>query len=272
MSVSKGMCSFFLFLLLMLSTGIAASATLSSASTVQNIPLLIAETRDENGEIASIRPENQKILDYFERTLGIHFDIKRYPLSRLVENVKAGEGLAFGLSKTSERLSEMRYSIPIFSDFIWVIVRSDSALKFNSVEDLKGKSVGIVRGIRFGDEIDSKRNRLFKVEEDQPQTSSRLKKLLSGRMDMMLFNSRTANPKELETELNNYLRDKNIRMAEQTKFSIKVLSKPFLIDDIHFTNGLQNDADIINRINAAILKGRKSGELPALWKPEHEAK
>lgn len=31
----------------------------------------------------------------------------------------------------------MRYSIPIFSDFIWVIVRSDSALKFNSVEDLK---------------------------------------------------------------------------------------------------------------------------------------
>ncbi|MEB0222631.1 hypothetical protein, partial [Pseudomonas sp. AB12(2023)] len=79
----------------------------------------------------------------------------------------------------------------------------------------------------------------FKVEEDQPQTSSRLKKLLSGRMDVLLFNSRLQNAKDLENELNGYLQDKNIRSDAQAKYHIRVLSKPFLADEIHFVTSLQ---------------------------------
>ncbi|MFZ6656636.1 substrate-binding periplasmic protein [Undibacterium sp. TJN19] len=231
-------------------------------------PLLLAENRDENGEISPIRPENQKILNYFEHALDIEFDIRRYPLPRVIENIGKGEGLGFGLSKNTERLKTMRYSEPVFSDFVWVVARDDSKMQYAGIKDLKDKSVGIVRGIRFGDDIDSKRNILFRVEEDQPQISSRLKKLLSGRMDVMLFNSRMSNAKDVEAELNQYLSDKNIRTEIQTSFGIKVFSKPFLIDDIHFTSGLETRRDIIEKINAAIVKGRKSGDLPALWKSD----
>lgn len=230
------------------------------------IPLLLAESRDENGEIAPIRPENQKIIDYFERDMDVQFEIRRYPLSRVIENVAKGEGLAFGLSKSSERLKMMRYSEAVFSDFVWVVARDDAQMQFTEIKDLKGKSVGIVRGIRFGDEIDSMRNLLFKVEEDQPQLSSRLKKLLSGRMDVMLVNSRMASSKELETELNLYLNEKNLRTEAQTNYSVKVFAKPFLVDNIHFTAGYMAKPDTLKLINAAITKGRKSGDLPALWR------
>lgn len=250
-----------LFLILICSAGVHQ---LACAATV--VPVLLAEARDENGEMAPIRPENQKILQYFERALDIKFDIHRYPLPRVIENVGKGEGLGFGLSKSTDRLKTMRYSKPVFSDFVWVVARDDSKMQFSGIQDLKGKSVGIVRGIRFGDEIDSKRNVLFNVEEDQPQNSSRLKKLLSGRMDVMLFNSRMSNAKDLEADLNQYLNDKKIRTEMQANFGVKVFPKPFLVDHIHFTSGLNSTPDIINRINAAIIRGRKSGDLPALGK------
>ncbi|MFZ6673474.1 substrate-binding periplasmic protein [Undibacterium sp. Xuan67W] len=250
---------------LMLSLTLLASV--SGSPRAATLPLLVAETRDERGEMAPIRPENQKLIDYFEKALELQFEIRRYPLPRLVENVKTGEGIGFGLSKNNDRLSSMRFSDAVFTDFVWVVARSDATIQFDSLQDLQGKSVGIVRGIRYGDEIDNKRGSFFKVEEDQPQTSSRLKKLLSGRMDVLLFNSRTANAKELETELNQYIKDKKIRSPGQINYTVKVLNKPFLADDIHFVSSLQNNLDVIERINYAITKGRKSGELPALFKP-----
>ncbi|MFZ6873458.1 substrate-binding periplasmic protein [Undibacterium sp. Di27W] len=237
---------------------------LAQAKTV--LPLLVAETRDENGEIAPLRPENQKIIAYFERALDMQFDIRRYPLPRVIENTGKGEGLAFGLSKSTERLKTMRYSEPVFSDFVWVVVRDDSRMQYSGLQDLQGKAVGIVRGIRFGDEIDKMRNTVFKVEEDQPQSSSRLKKLLSGRMDVMLVNSRLPNAKDLEAELNSYLDEKNLRSETQMNFGVKVFAKPLLVDPIHFTSGIDTRPEVINKINAAIIKGRKSGDLPALWK------
>lgn len=230
------------------------------------LPLLLAETRDENGEIAPIRPENQKIIAYFERSVDVQFDVRRYPLPRVIENIGKGEGLGFGLSKSSERLNTMRYSEAVFSDFVWVVVRDDSRMRYSGIGDLQGKSVGIVRGIRFGDEIDKLRNVSFKVEEDQPQNSSRLKKLLSGRMDVMLVNSRLPNAKDLEAELKLYLDEKNLRSETQMNYGVKVFAKPLLVDPIHFTSGLNIKSDVINKINAAIIRGRKSGDLPALWK------
>ncbi|BBB65578.1 hypothetical protein UNDYM_1325 [Undibacterium sp. YM2] len=230
------------------------------------LPLLLAESRDENGEIAPIRPENQKIIAYFERAMDVQFDVRRYPLPRVIDNIGKGEGLGFGLSKSSERLKTMRYSEAVFSDFVWVVARDDSSMKFTGIGDLQGKSVGIVRGIRFGDEIDKLRNVSFKVEEDQPQSSSRLKKLLSGRMDVMLVNSRLPNAKDLEAELNLYLDEKNLRSETQMNYGVKVFAKPLLVDPIHFTSGVNTRSDVINKINAAIIRGRKSGDLPALWK------
>jgi len=254
-------------LLSIISTWPGISRAQMPVGVVPTVPLMTGESRDENGEVIPIRPENQKILDYFERTIGIHFDIRRMPIARVIEGVKQGDGIAYGISKTSERLKYMAYSDAIFTDYVWLIVRDDSPIEIGSLAEIKGKSIGIVRGIRFNDEIDGLRNVWFKVEEDPSQMSSRLKKLLSGRMDAMLFNSRMHTAKELENELNMYMVEKNIHGETQDKSRIRVVSKPFLTDDVYFVTGLTTDKSIIGKINAAIIKGRKSGDLPALWKP-----
>jgi len=244
----------------------AAAPAFGQSATKDSIPLMIAETRDEYGRLAPIRPENQKILNYFERALNQPFDIQRYPLQRIAEQLRQSGGLAFGLTKTSERLQYMKFSDPVFSDYIWVVSRSDSDLEYTNLQDLKNKSVGIARGVRLGDDIDQHRNILFKAEEDPAQLSARLKKLLSGRMDCMLLNSRHSSAKELENELNQYLLDKKILDPNEDVYKVKVSAKPLITDDLHFATGTQHASNLLQRINIAIAKGRQSGELPALVK------
>ena len=234
---------------------------------VPSITLLTGESRDDNGEVIPIRPENQRILEFIEHSIGIHFDIRRLPIPRVIEGVKQGDGLGYGISKTSERLKFLAYSETIFTDYVWLIVPDDSSIETGSHAELKGKSIGIIRGIRYNDEIDGMRNVWFKVEEDPSQISSRLKKLMSGRMDAMLLNSRTRTAKELENDLNLYMQDRNIHSDSTDRHGIRVISKPFLADDVYFVSGLNTDKSILNKINAAILKGRKSGDLPLLQKP-----
>ncbi|MFZ6864207.1 substrate-binding periplasmic protein [Undibacterium sp. Ji67W] len=230
----------------------------------KTITLMIGEALNENGEAIALKPENKKIIDYIEGSIGVHFDLQRLPIPRLIEGVKQGNGIAFGVSKTSERLKTMIYSDVIFTDYVWLIVRDDSAINSSNIEALRGKSLGIVRGTHFNDEIDHQRNVVFKVEEDPSQLSSRLRKLLSGRMDAMLLNSRIRSAKELEMELSQYMVDKKIHLNLNEKPGIRVISKPFLADDVYFVTGIKSDKSILKKINAAMAKGRLSGDLPEL--------
>ncbi|MBC3871569.1 substrate-binding periplasmic protein [Undibacterium oligocarboniphilum] len=248
------------------STGMSSHAAGTGNPLSASITLMISESRDENGVLIPIRPENQAVIHYFEKALNISFQLRRLPLPRITAELQEGENLAFGLSKNSERQKFMQFSEPVFTDIVWIVVREDSKMEFNNLQDLQGKSVGIVRGVRFGDEIERQRNLLFRVEEDTSQLSSRLKKLLSGRMDCFLFNSRTTFAAEVEAELNQYLVNVNMSEINSKPLRIRVLSKPLIADEIHFAAGLRNHEHLLKSINAAIIKGRKSGELPPLLK------
>ena len=83
----------------------------------------------------------------------------------------------------------------------------------------------------------------------------------------MLLNSRARSAKELENELMQYMQDKNIRANTQDKPGIKVIARPFLADDVYFVTALNADKTVINRINLAMAKARKMGDMPPLAKP-----
>lgn len=255
-----------LLLLGSFSTGMLSHAAGTGSPPPAGITLMVSESRDENGALIPVRPENQAVIQYFEKALNLTFQIRRLPLPRITAELQEGEGLAFGLSKNSERQKFMQFSETVFTDIVWIVVREDAKMEFNNLQDLQGKSVGIVRGVRFGDEIDRQRNVLFRVEEDTSQLSSRLKKLLSGRMDCLLFNSRTTSAAEVEAELNQYLATANMPETNSKPVQIRVLGKPLMTDEIHFAAGLRNHERLLKSINAAIIRGRKSGELPPLLK------
>jgi polar amino acid transport system substrate-binding protein len=245
----------FEFLLL---TSLISSTSL--AQTPQKIPLLIRETRNEMGEIRPIRPEIQKLLNYLEQETQLSFEIRYYPMTRLIQRVMEKEGIGFGITKTKERQKQLYFSDVIFSNNVWMIVRSDDTFKFNKLADLKDKTVGVVRGMTYGDSFDQQTNKLFKVEEDVNSHTARIKKLISFRMDILLFGTWETNPTSV-TQLLKSILEENKEKESTSKLPIKVITTPLLIDELHFVSASEQDVALLNKLNLALSKGKASGEI-----------
>ena len=227
----------------------------------EKLVLLIRELRNEAGDMVPIRDEIRQLLNYFEHQLHIKFEIRRYPWTRLLINAKAGEGIVFGLSKNRERLQTYQFSEAIYANYVWLVTRRDATFTYNSMLDLKGKTIGIVRGTSYGDEFDSQRNVLFQVEEDTSSHGARLKKLVNKRMDVMMFGDRRAQADEVEQLLLRILRKESSTADKTLEQGFKVLPKPMLVDELHFAAVGSQYEEWIRKLNAAILTGRKTGEI-----------
>ncbi|MFZ6643352.1 substrate-binding periplasmic protein [Undibacterium sp. TC4M20W] len=249
--------------LLLLSSAllIATPGSATEAAKQDKLVLLIRELRNEAGEIVPIRDEIRQLLNYFEHHLQIKFEIRRYPWTRLLVNAKNGEGIVFGLSKNRERLQTYQFSEAIYANYVWLVTRSDASFSYNSMLDLKGKTVGVIRGTSYGDEFDSQRNVLFQVEEDVGSHGARLKKLINKRMDVMIFGDRRAQADEVEQLLIRILRKESSSSDKTLEHGFKVLPKPMLVDELHFAAAGTQYEEWIRKLNAAILAGRKSGEI-----------
>ena len=248
---------------LMLASLLSVSNLLWAAESAkpEKLVLLIRELRNEAGEIVPIREEIRQLLNFFEREIQVKFEIRRYPWTRLLNNARNGEGIVFGLSKNRERLQAFQFSEPIYANYVWLITRSDASFNYNNMLDLKGKTVGVIRGTSYGDEFDSQRNVLFQVEEDTSSNGARLKKLLNKRMDVMVFGDRRSQPEDVTQLLIRILHSESAQVDRSLEHGFKVLSKPMLVDELHFAAAGAQYEEWIRKLNAAILAGRKSGEI-----------
>ena len=251
-----------LSLLLLVSSLFASSPGMATEVAKQEkLVLLIRELRNEAGEVVPIRDEIRQLLNYFEYQLQIKFEIRRYPWTRLLANARTGEGIVFGLSKNRERLQTYQFSEAIYANYVWLVTRSDATFVYNNMLDLKGKTVGVIRGTSYGDEFDSQRNVLFQVEEDLGSHGARLKKLINKRMDVMIFGDRHGQADEVEQLLIRILRKELSTSDKSLEQAFKVLPKPMLVDELHFAAAGAQYGEWIRKLNAAILAGRKSGEI-----------
>jgi ABC-type amino acid transport substrate-binding protein len=235
-----------------------AQAQTTAAPVLPSVPLLVRELRGEHGEMMPLRPEIRALLNFFERELKVSFEIRRYPWRRLLANARGGEGLVFGLTETAERLTQFKFSETIYINYVWIVTRSDARFPFQGMADLKGKTLGVARGASYGDDFDHQRNVLFIVEEDDASAYSiRLKKLLNHRMDAMLYGDRRSDPVEIETLLNKMMANESLPPG----ISFSVLPTPLMHDELHFAVMPEQDHGLIDKLNAAIAKGRRSGEI-----------
>ncbi|MFZ6751391.1 substrate-binding periplasmic protein [Undibacterium sp. Ren11W] len=228
------------------------------------LPLMYLEARDQHDQLRPVSRLYQTMFTYFEQDMGVKFEIKRYPWSRLMQHAKNGEGLVWAMTKNQERLRIFHYSQPIFRRYVWIATRSDASFKFSSLTDLKGKTLGLVRGASYGDEFDEQKGKLFQVEEDVASPAARMKKLINKRMDVMLFSHRFATASAVQAYLNAEAKKLGLDMPPGVSFSI--LNKPLLADDMYFAIRADRDDGIINTINASIARGKRSGEITRLAK------
>jgi len=232
------------------------------AAEPQKVVLLVRELRSESGEILPLRDNIRAVLTYFERQLHIQFEIHRYPLPRILAYAKNGEGIVFGLSKNRERLSQLVFSEAVYANTVWMIARSDNTFKFDSIADLKGKTIGIVRGASYGDDFDKQSNVLFKVEDDVSSNSSRLKKLLNKRMDVMLLSTSFTQAVDVENYLRQGFRVEGQTDEQNIQSGFVVLNKPLMSDDLHFATAPGAGEVWINKLNQAIISGKNLVKSP----------
>ena len=223
----------------------------------QTLTLLIGDQLDEQGKQRPVNGARLKLLAALERELDVVFEVRMYPWPRAERYALDGAGLIFGLPKTADRLTTLRYSDAASHRNLWLVTRSDATFNFNKLEDLRGKTLGIVHGYSYGEEFDNARGkRLFRTDEDISSRGTRLTRLMLKRVDaVLLFQPSTQGPRQIEAELEAFMAPRLQAIGAAANAGYKVLPKPLSTDSRQFfAIARAKDDGIIDRINAALAR------------------
>ncbi|WDP92733.1 MAG: amino acid ABC transporter substrate-binding protein [Desulfobacter sp.] len=105
----------------------------------------------ENNAAAGIYPE--LIAAVFKR-MGGRVAVKAYPWKRALKMCRDGLSGVGGIYKTRERLKIFDYSDLLYTENVLIYVRKDHPFRFNTLSDLKGKTIGVLQGWSYGDAFD----------------------------------------------------------------------------------------------------------------------
>ncbi|PXX46512.1 substrate-binding periplasmic protein [Undibacterium pigrum] len=226
------------------------------------IKLFLQENLDIHGRPLPLDRDLEDILIYFEHESGIQFDKQILPWNRAQLMAQNGEGIIFGISRSPERLQLYHFSIPVVSEKIWAITYGDPRPNFQTVEDLRGKTVSVGRGFSHGMDFEKAKNVVFQVQEDSASSAARFKKLMNRRSDIMLWPVRQL---QRASQVEAYLRDQlvpSFNDPELTGKTFYVSAKPVFYDTTHFAAANGKYEAEMDKLNAVIRKGTANGKLP----------
>lgn len=214
------------------------------------VPILIAENKNSRGQLQTLPPHVSAMLEKIERHANLRFKLQFYPWNRAVKMASEEGGLIFGLSYTLERAKLFKFSEPALYSNIWLVTQTDKKFKFSTIQDLKGKTIGVVRGSQYGGEFDAKKNHLFSIKDDVDSYELRLQQLLDNKVDAILFPSNLPKLADIEKFVN------QIQVSHSTsnknKHQFSVLPTPVLKNDLRFAIQKTKDTRIIDKINLSI--------------------
>ena len=196
---------------------------------------------EENGKARGILV---RVVETVFKKGNIPLELKFLPFKRAYEYTRNNEidGL-FNFYKTPNRMEYFDYSESIIKNELVLFVRKGSGIRFDTLEDLKGLKVGLLRGYTYGTDFD--KSTLF-VKETGNSHESNLKKLALGRLDVY----------PCDKLVGIYIAMKNNLMSQ-----LEILPVPLKTMDGHigFTKGKHQD--VINKINKIIMEMHQNGEI-----------
>ncbi|MBR7799296.1 substrate-binding periplasmic protein [Undibacterium fentianense] len=237
-------------------------AQVSQANDGRGVKLFLPENLDVKGIQIPITPQIESVLRYIQRETKIKFSIVYLPWKRAQIEVKQGNGILYGFSKSTERLESYRFSVPVITLNIWAISYGPNSGNLAELNDLKGKIVISSLGISHGIEFERARNQLFVVQEDFLTIQERFKKLIAQKNSVMLIPVRQELSREQAEEV---LHRQTITEFNDPDFSgrkFNISQNPMFYDTIHFASSKNHFQDVMNKIDLAIQRGMKNGSLP----------
>jgi len=132
-----------------------------------------------------------RLLEEVVKQAGHKIEIKAYPWKRALLYSAEGKGAVGGAYKNDERVKTYDYSIPLYQEKLVLFVNKNSQFEFNTIEDLKGKVIGVNRGWSYGQEFDAARaSKLFTVSiRNKPNDNFKMLDL--GRIDCLILDQRS---------------------------------------------------------------------------------
>lgn len=121
---------------------IKASGTLVVGTSADYPPYEFHLLSDEEGELVGIDIDIAKVI---ARELGVQLEIKDLIFSRIFKSLESGQiDLAIaGLSPTEERQKVASFSDVYYQAIQCVIIRKENSERIKTIEDLRGKKVGV---------------------------------------------------------------------------------------------------------------------------------
>ena len=202
---------------------------------------------DANGEAAGLYPLLLKAI--FGR-LNIPMEIKAYPWKRALSMGEAGEAGVGGIYKNEKRLEIYDYSDKIYTENLMLYVKKGSGFKFETLDDLKGKEVGVILGWSYGDAFDKAREAsLFHVQEVTTDNSN-FEKLLQGKVDYVVA---------IDIAADHIIRE--MKVEDQ----IEKLATPIAVNDtfLVFAKSTQ-PKDLLAKFNQTLSAMKQDGSYDAL--------
>lgn len=235
-----------------------------SLPTKVSLTVYVQEALDEKGQVQPIAPGLVKFFQFFERETGLHFVPVSMPWNRAKLMTQEGKGLIWGFSKSPERLARFDFSETVLRSRIWAIAYGEPAIRLHNVADLQGKTISVERGVSHGMEFELAKNKVFKIDEDTAQSSARFRKLLAKRSDVLLWGLVQFDRQDLLLDYLHKVYLPSLRDPELLGKKFYVSSTPLFYDSIHFAAAKGHFGKELLKIDAAIQRGLKSGELSRL--------
>lgn len=200
-----------------------------------------------NGKAAGLYPLLLK--EVFTR-LNIPMEVQSFPWKRALIMGEAGKAGVGGIYKNEKRLEIYDYSDPIYTENLMLYAKKGSNFEFKTIDDLKGKQVGVIMGWSYGDAFDKAREAgLFQVQEVTTD-SANLEKLLQGKLDCVVAIDLAADP-----------------IIQKMKYQdqIEKLPTPIAVNDtfLVFAKNIQQK-DLLDKFNQTLSAMKQDGTYDAL--------
>ncbi|MCP3925702.1 MAG: amino acid ABC transporter substrate-binding protein [Desulfobacterales bacterium] len=137
----------------------------------------------DGGKAAGFYPT---LIESIFQIMKIPVVIKPLPWKRAILNADQGKMGIAGIYKNADRLKKYDYSNEIFQEQLLLFIHKEKAFPYNNFSDLKGKTIGVIRGWSYGDEFDTYiKDKLFFVNEERNDAMN-FKLLFNKRFDCLI--------------------------------------------------------------------------------------
>ncbi len=191
--------------------------------------------------------QTPQMLAWLAAQAGLGWDYRPTPWLRAQKFTAAGEGVMYGLSRTPEREKQLLFSLPIWTNHTWAVVRRGEEASIKRYGDLDGQAVCWARGSSYGELFSAAGlGRMQALEANDDDTALRM--AAAGRCHAALITLETG-------DLTQALR--HPALAGMQERGLTLVPVAMTTTSLHFATGLNSRwVWVIERLNRVIARSR----------------